>query len=285
MLAWSNEDVNCKKKVFDDDTKEGCHVDKGFEAGSVLCANCQLGYSRDGAAGCKPCYKGELKLFFPILVAVLILLLLLFFIWSTVIKRGGVFEYPTVQKIFASSTAGRAGLYHEHSLAKGILSCLRYKAGFFGREEYIDIRCTLSEPVSIAQIQYLKPLLWAYTSCAGTSLGRGMVCAGYSTEAERNADGNHCVGVVFRVACNYLSILQLWKCADFGEGVGLIFLIDPETKCTDSIHLLWRNFGLALCGGLYSWFTDSRHVALYATAKARRGIDTSSVWYVVRWVF
>ena len=37
------------------------------------------------------------------------------------------------------------------------------------------------------------------------------------------------------------SILQLWKCHDYGEGVGLVFLIDPETKCTDSTHLLWRN--------------------------------------------
>jgi hypothetical protein len=37
------------------------------------------------------------------------------------------------------------------------------------------------------------------------------------------------------------SILQLWKCHDYGDGVGSVFLIDPETKCTDSSHLLWRN--------------------------------------------
>ena len=91
-LGAFNEGIACEENVFLNDAEEGCNVDKGFEAGSVLCANCRPGYSRDGAAGCKPCYKGELKLFFPILVALIILLLLFFFIWSTVIKRGGAFR-------------------------------------------------------------------------------------------------------------------------------------------------------------------------------------------------
>ena len=84
-LELSMKVLLARERVLND-AEEGCDVDKGFEAG--WCSR-QLSpwVQRDGAAGCKPCYKGELKLFFPILVALLILLLLLFFIWSTVIKR------------------------------------------------------------------------------------------------------------------------------------------------------------------------------------------------------
>jgi len=36
------------------------------------------------------------------------------------------------------------------------------------------------------------------------------------------------------------SVLSLWKCQDV-EGVGSIFVVDPETLCTDESHRVWLN--------------------------------------------
>jgi hypothetical protein len=37
------------------------------------------------------------------------------------------------------------------------------------------------------------------------------------------------------------SVFGLWKCEEV-EGVGLIFVVDPETLCTDASHRWWVNF-------------------------------------------
>ena len=36
------------------------------------------------------------------------------------------------------------------------------------------------------------------------------------------------------------SVLSLWKCQEV-EGVGSIFVVDPETLCTDESHRVWLN--------------------------------------------
>ncbi len=247
-LGAFNEGIACKEKVFLNDAEEGCNVDKGFEAGSVLCANCQPGYSRDGAAGCKPCYKGQLKLFFPILVAVLILLLLLFFIWSTVIKRGGAVRVSDGAKKIFISFLQLAALASTMNIPwpEGYFELFKIQSMVSSvGEEYIDIRCTLPEPASIAQIQYIKTLGYALTPVVLVLLSvvGWCICGRRYPAEKRNAMrmGTIVLVLYFVWPAITSSILQLWKCNDYGDGVGSVFLIDPETKCTDSSHLLWRN--------------------------------------------
>ena len=112
-------------------------------------------------------------------------------------------------------------------------------------EEYIDIRCTLPEPASIAQVQYIKTLGYALTPVVLVlfSVVGWCICGREYPAEKRKAmrTGTIVLVLYFVWPAITSSILQLWKCHDYGDGVGSVFLIDPETKCTDSSHLLWRN--------------------------------------------
>ena len=72
------------------DLPEGCSVADGYREGSRLCADCMNGYTRDGKGKCRPCHSDKgLSIFLFVLLALFIVLFLLFFIWATIIKRGG----------------------------------------------------------------------------------------------------------------------------------------------------------------------------------------------------
>ena len=103
------------------------------------------------------------------------------------------------------------------------------------------MRCSWSEPVSIAQIQYITILFYAVSPVLLVlfSIVRWSACGkGYPAE-QRNAmqTGTIVLVLYFVWPAITSNILQ----HDYGDGVGSVFLIDPETKCTDSTHLLWRN--------------------------------------------
>ena len=279
-LGAFNDGIVCKEKVFLNDAEEGCNVDKGFEAGSVLCANCQPGYSRDGAAGCKSCYKGELKLLFPVLVAVLILLLLLFFIWSTVVKRGGAFRVSDGAKKIFVSFLQLAALASTMNIPwpEGYFELFKMQSMVSSvGEEYIDMRCSWSEPVSIAQIQYIKTMGYALTPVVLVLLSvvGWCICGRRYPAEKRNAmrTGTIVLVLYFVWPAITSNILQLWKCYDFGEGVGEVFLIDPETKCTDSTHLLWRNLLGWPCVLVY--ILGLPIAAMYALYRYRKKLDES----------
>ena len=144
-------------------------------------------------------------------------------------------------------------------------------------EEYIDMRCSWSEPVSIAQIQYIKTLGYALTPVVLVLLSvvGWCICGGRYPPEKRNAmrTGTIVLVLYFVWPAITSNILQLWKCYDFGEGVGEVFLIDPETKCTDSTHLLWRNLLGWPCVLVY--ILGLPIAAMYALYRYRKKLDES----------
>ena len=248
-LGAFNEGITCEENVFLNDAEEGCNVDKGFEAGSILCANCRPGYSRDGAAGCKPCYKGELKLFFPILVALLILLLLLFFIWSTVIKRGGAFRVSDGAKKIFVSFLQLAALASTMNIPwpEGYFELFKMKSMVSSvGEEYIDIRCTLPEPASIAQVQYIKTLGYALTPVVLVLLSVvGWCICGRKYPAEkRKAMRTGTIVLVLYFVWPAITSRAFFNCGNvttMETGLVLSFLSTRRQNAPIVCHLLWRN--------------------------------------------
>ena len=122
------------------------------------------GYSRDERGKCKKCSDAGLKIAFPVLASVGILCCLFFLVWSTVIKRGGAFGASDgAKKIFISylqlATLATTmdipwpGNYLAVFRAQALVSSVG--------EAFIDVRCAMDEPVSIAQAEYGKTLAYA----------------------------------------------------------------------------------------------------------------------------
>ena len=115
-------------------------------------------------------------------------------------------------------------------------------------EEFVDLRCTIGD-VPIAYVEYGKAAAYA-------ALPFGLVLASFlvwSTcgrccvqKEKRNAMMTGTITLLLYLV--YPSItgkaLGIWKCRTV-PGVGSIFVVDPETLCTDDLHQI-VTYGLAL---------------------------------------
>ena len=227
---------------------EGCNVQLGYRAGSRLCADCMNGYSRDERGKCKKCSDAGLKIAFPVLASVGILCCLFFLVWSTVIKRGGAFGASDgAKKIFISylqlATLATTmdipwpGNYLAVFRAQALVSSVG--------EAFIDVRCAMDEPVSIAQVEYGKTLAYALLPIGLVLLsvliwktcGRRFVSA---DKVNAMLTGTIVLLLYLIYPSIAASVLSLWKCQEV-KGVGSIFVVDPETLCTDESHRVWLN--------------------------------------------
>ena len=227
---------------------EGCNVQLGYRAGSRLCADCMNGYSRDERGKCKKCSDAGLKIAFPVLASVGILCCLFFLVWSTVIKRGGAFEASDgAKKIFISylqlATLATTmdipwpGNYLAVFRAQALVSSVG--------EAFIDVRCAMDEPVSIAQVEYGKTLAYALLPVGLVLLSVFIwkTCGRRFVRADKvNAMLTGTIVLLLYLIYPSIaaSVLSLWKCQEV-EGVGSIFIVDPETLCTDESHQVWLN--------------------------------------------
>ena len=113
-------------------------------------------------------------------------------------------------------------------------------------EEFMDIRCAMAKPVSIASIQYGKMLAYALIPfflvflaiCFWYKCGRRLGVPGEKRNAMITGT------IVLLLYLLYPSIaaktLGLWKCR-YMDGIGSIFIMDPQVLCDDSSHLIWQN--------------------------------------------
>ena len=230
------------------DHPESCNVDKGYREGGRLCADCLMGFSRDGRGTCKKCDEGG-KVTVPVLAILALLAILCFLVWSTVIQRGGAFE--------SSDGAKKVYLSYLQTAALSATMSIPWPADYIGLfrtqalvssvgEELMDVRCMMAQTLSVAEVEYWKTLSYVLlpvglvfiTVVVWSTLGPRFV--------ERKQVRPMMVGTI--VLLLYLlypsitaSVFGLWKCEEV-EGVGLIFVVDPETLCTDASHRWWVNF-------------------------------------------
>ena len=230
---------------------EACNVAAGYRQGSRLCADCISGYSRDGEGQCKPCADQGLNNVVVGLVGLGMSGCLVFLVWSTVVKRGGSFRISNgVKKIFISFLQ-LASLSSTMNIPwpANYLSLFRFQSLVSSAgEEFVDLRCTIGD-VPIAYVEY-------GTAAAYAALPFGLVLASFlvwSTcgrccvqKEKRNAMMTGTITLLLYLV--YPSItgkaLGIWRCRTV-PGVGSIFVVDPETLCTDDLHLL-VTYGLAL---------------------------------------
>ena len=212
-----------------------------------MCADCLPGYSRDGRGGCKKCGEKGLNILFPVLVGCSILLILFLLVYSTIVKRGGAFDSSDgARKVFISylQLAGLATTmkipwpvdYVTLFRIEGMLSSVG--------EEFLDIRCALETPLPIATIEYYKilgyaiaPFVLVFLSVLGWN-----TCGRAVERRERQANMVGTIVMLVYLAFPSISagVVRLWKCEYVNE-VGYIFVVDPETLCSDESHQLWRN--------------------------------------------
>ena len=113
-------------------------------------------------------------------------------------------------------------------------------------EEFMDIRCAMAKPISIASIEYGKMLtyalipfllvflaIWFWYNC-GRRLG--------VPEEKRNAMMTGTIVLLLYLLYPSIAakVLGLWKCR-YMDGIGSIFIMDPQVLCDDSSHLIWQN--------------------------------------------
>ena len=248
-LGANNPDLrhSCPNEAFIDHA-ERCNVQKGYRAGSRLCADCQPGYSRDGRGQCKKCSEKGLQIVFPALAAIGIVCCLCLLIWLTVIKRGGSFQTSDGAKKIFISYLQLAALATSMDIPwpGNCISLFRVQALVSSvGEAFIDVRCAMEEPVSIAQVEYGKALAYALLPFALVLLSALV----WQTCGRRYVDSTHVnpmmTGTI--VLLLYLvypsisaSVLGLWKCEEV-DRVGTIFVVDPETLCTDLSHREWTH--------------------------------------------
>eukprot|EP00944_MAST-04C_sp_MAST-4C-sp1_P005340 g5340.t1 len=260
-----------------EDHAEGCNVQKGYRQGSRLCADCLPGYSRNGRGTCKKC-DNSVKVAVPILVIFALLSCLVFLVWSTVIKRGGAFKASDgAKKIFISFLqltslsmtmdipwpANYVGIFRAQALVSSV------------GEEFIDFRCMILPTLPIAQVEYAKMLLYMLlpsvlsfiSVCVWGACGKRFV----DPKKLRSMMTGTIVLMLYLVYPSITtSALGLWKC-EYVEKIGSIFVVDPETLCTDALHVEWVN-ALAIPSVLV-YVVGLPVVAVYFLRKFRHKLD------------
>eukprot|EP00945_MAST-04E_sp_MAST-4E-sp1_P006174 g6174.t1 len=244
-LGAPNPLISCPEAL--QHNPEGCNTAQGFRQGSRMCADCLPGYSRDGRGGCKKCGEKGLNVLFPILVGCMILLVLFLLVYSTVVKRGGAFESSDgARKIFISylqlsSLATTMKIawpvdYMTLFRIEGMLSSVG--------EEMLDIRCALEQPIPIATIEYYKTVAYAFVPFVLVFLSvlGWSTCGRVVARPKRRAMMVGTIVLLLYLAYPSISagVLGLWKC-EYVESVGYIFVVDPETLCSDVSHRQWLN--------------------------------------------
>ena len=251
---------------------EGCNVNEGYREGSRLCADCIDGYSRDGKGKCKPCNTEKgLNVFLFILVICGIIFFLLFLVWTTVIKRGGAIRTSDGAKKIFLSFLQLTSLATTMNIPwpQNYLTLFRAQSTVSSvGEAYLDARCLLFEDgtsVSIAYVEYMKTIAYGLLPIIliiGSLIGWKIY--GWRNKLLKIKEQRAMtVGtIVLFLYLIYPSItsrtLGLWKC-EYIEHVGTIFVVDPETLCTDDIHKTYQNtvgilcilcyiIGLPICG-------------------------------------
>ena len=231
--------------------KEGCNVQKGYLEGSRLCAGCRSGYSRDGRGTCNKC-DDTVNVMVLILGILALLFCLAFLVWFTVIKRGGTFKTSEgAKKIFIS---------YLQLTALSMTMDIPWPANFIGvfrtqamvssvGDKVIDFRCMISNSLTIAETAYFKTLLYALLPLGLSFLSVIVWRACGKRLVDPNKVRPMMAGtIVLMLYLIYPSVstsaLSLWKC-EYIENVGSIFVVDPETLCTDKVHTQWVH-GLAL---------------------------------------
>ena len=180
-----------------------------------------------------------------ILGIIAILFCLAFLVWFTVVKRGGAFKTSEgAKKIYIVPPAHSAIVDDGYSMARKLHRSFRAQAVVSSvGDKVIDFRCMTSKPLTIAEVAYIKTLLYAL-------LPLGLVLLSVVTWrvcGKRLVDPSKVrpmmVGTI--VLMLYLiypsvatSVLGLWKCEHI-EQVGSIFVVDPQTLCTDTVHTQW----------------------------------------------
>ena len=184
---------------------------------------------------------------FPVLVGCSILLILFLLVYSTIVKRGGAFDSSDgARKVFISylQLAGLATTmkipwpvdYVTLFRIEGMLSSVG--------EEFLDIRCALETPIPIATVEYYKtlgyaiaPFVLVFLSVLGWN-----TCGRVVERRERQANMVGTIVMLVYLAFPSISagVVGLWKC-EYVKEVGYIFVVDPETLCSDASHQLWRN--------------------------------------------
>ncbi len=231
---------------------ERCNSPHGYRAGSRLCADCMPGYSRNGQGQCKKCAENGLNVIFPIIVVLAMIGFVIFLVWSTVVKRlgtqGTFHESDGAKKIFISYLQLTASV-----TAMDIPWPANYVAVFKAQalassvgEEFIDVRCAMTDPATIASIEYGKVLVYALLPIILVCLSAGFwVYCGRCLNIPRAKRNATMTGtIVLLLYLLYPSItaktLGLWKCHEM-EGIGSIFVVDPEVLCDSRVHRLWQN--------------------------------------------
>ena len=227
---------------------EGCNTFDGYREGSRLCADCMRGYSRDGIGKCTPCYKDKsLSIGLFILLTLVIAFFLVFLVWTTVIKRGGAVRVSDgVKKIFISflqltSLATTMNIPWPTNYRN--LFRIQSTVASVG-EAFLDARCALYDDtttVTIADVEYMKTIGYGILPLALIIFSVfGWILYGSIYKIKPEERKAMTVGtIVLLLYLIYPSVtsrtLALWKCNNI-EHVGNIFLIDPETLCTDDKH-------------------------------------------------
>ena len=200
---------------------EGCHESSGYRANSTLCADCLPGYSRDGTGKCKQCGERGLNKTLPFVFGFMLLLCLLFLVWTTVVKRGGAFKNSDgAKKIFISflqlaalSTTMQIP-WPGNYLAVFKVQSMVSSVG----KEFIDVRCAMDEPISIAAVEYYKTLAYALLPPVLTCLSviGWCTCGRVIRASERRAMLTGTIVLllylVYPSICS--SVLSLWRCQE-----------------------------------------------------------------------
>ena len=280
-LGAANEQNTCSNRtVAKRSHAEGCNSAEGFRPGSRLCADCLPGYTRNGRGGCKKCGKKDVSILLSAAVAFAIVCCLCFVVYSTVVKRRGQFDNSDgAKKIFISylQLAGLAAsmkipwptdyitLFRTNSLLSSV------------GEEFIDIRCAIGskeDGLSIAAMEYYRTLAYAALPVALVAMSTFCWCTCGRTvpRQERRAMMAGTIVILLYLAYPSISatVLGLWKC-EYIDGVGSVFVVDPETLCTDEIHKHWQNLlGLPCVLGYVLGLPATALVQLY---RVRSNLD------------
>lgn len=228
---------------------EGCNIAQGFRPGSRLCADCLPGYSRDGRGGCKKCGEKKTSIMLTVAVAVGIVCCLCFLVYSSVVKRKGQFGNSDGAKKIFISYLQLAGLATTMKIPwpTNYVALFRTKSMLASvGEELLNIRCAIGAEeggLSIAALEYYKTL--AYAAVPGVLVACSTLCwhaCGRSfPRSERRAMMTGTIVLLLYLAYPSISavVLGLWKC-EYMEGLGSIFVADPEVLCTDDVHKRWQ---------------------------------------------
>ena len=187
--------------------------------------------------------KRELKLFASFCVWVLMLLLCLLF-WYGRRSSSGVehLKTPTVRRksLFPSSSWLRLSTTMQIPWPGNYLAVFKVQSMVSSvGKEFIDVRCAMDEPISIAAVEYYKTLAYVLTSCCVDILSviGWCTCGRVIRASERRAMLTGTIVLVLYLV--YPSdLLQRVVLVEMPRGKGgwLVFMVDPETLCDDSTH-------------------------------------------------